>query len=1161
MATMETLEQALRQRASPTASSKRSLSDYQYSAGFAIFEGCSAYEDFIVPQLCRLIAPLFNSHMKISVLEIGPGPKSILGKLPHYFRQKIARYAAFEPNHIFATRLEKWLCAAPETEPPLLSLEGPPNIQCTPFNINRDTENSASVGSSNGNEKYNLVLFCHSMYGMKPEAKFIERALEMLVERPEDGLVVIFHRDRALQFDELVCYKTDSFYDGVVRVPDKDDVLDTFAAFVAGFIMQDMEADKAIRAEWREVCRALGNREDADPDHLLFNSPEIMVAFTRHATALPELIAQVPLVREKRIVKNREAHFYGCAATVRPTKIQHVQQCIQWALKHGVGLTVIGGGHSGHCLWPNVVSVDMAAFDQVHLLTREEKGETESDSHPLVVAEAGCKVTDIIHKSMEAGVTVPLGSRPSVGAGLWLQGGLGHLARLYGLACDHIVGAVLVSVKSGEVFCIGRVPSQHWPDGAVRPNNEIDLLWAIKGAGTNFGIIISVTFRTHVAPTYTIRNWVLPLSDDSEGQRKIQDFDNFVAGKLSRNCSADAYLYWESGQLHLGVTMFESSTTVKLSDKPPMSTSSPIDTILGPGDACRSMDGMSLFEAEMYISRMHGGHGGNKTSAFKRCLFLKGIGAVDITDRLLAAIRNRPTSLCYLHLLQGGGAITDVGADATAFSCRDWDFACVITGVWPRNRDGTEVSEAVKRWVYDVARDLLPFSSGAYGADLGPDPRDAALAAKAFGPNRPRLAQLKQSSDPHNVLAYACPLPRAPGEQTLIVLVTGESCAGKDYCANVWVAALNEKGLRARAVSISDATKQEYAAASGADFERLLYDRGYKEQHRSALTAFFHGQVHRKPRLPEEHFLNVVRGAVGLDVLLLTGMRDKAPVAALSYLVPDNRVIEVRVKASDKIRRVRGGCYRDERPADGSKINRENEPSTISSLSTALDYRPTLLFDNDTPGVETVKRFAEDYLLPFFHEDLRRLSNMVRLVPGFPRAGIDFRHVLNIAQQPEGLALCSSLLQSHFAGDWAKVDIIACCETGSLVFAPLLASQVNVPLALIREAGKLPPPTISVSRSASHISSLSLNAPTTKRIEIGRDVIPQGASVVVVDDTLATGETLVAVLQLLGKAGIPATKISILVIAEFPVHRGRDFLRQNGFGGVNIQSLLVYGTA
>jgi hypothetical protein len=85
----------------------------------------------------------------------------------------------------------------------------------------------------------------------------------------------------------------------------------------------------------------------------------------------------------------------------------------------------------------------------------------------------------------------------------------------------------------------------------------------------------------------------------------------------------------------------------------------------------------------------------------------------------------------------------------------------VITGVWARAQDGTEAARSVVRWVYNVAGDLLSLSSGAYGADLGPDPRDVALAAKAFGPNRPRLARLKHSLDPQNVLAYACPLPEA----------------------------------------------------------------------------------------------------------------------------------------------------------------------------------------------------------------------------------------------------------------------------------------------------------------------------------------------------------------------------------------------------------------
>ena len=74
-----------------------------------------------------------------------------------------------------------------------------------------------------------------------------------------------------------------------------------------------------------------------------------------------------------------------------------------------------------------------------------------------------------------------------------------------------------------------------------------------------------------------------------------------------------------------------------------------------------------------------------------------------------------------------------------------------------------------------------------------------------------------------------------------------------------------------------------------------------------------------------------------------------------------------------------------------------------------------------------------------------------------------------------------------------------------------------------------------------------------------RGVFPRGASVVVVDDVLATGETLCAVLKLLAEAGIGAEDVSIMVVAEFPVHRGREILRQRGFGRINIQSLLVFG--
>jgi adenine phosphoribosyltransferase len=396
-------------------------------------------------------------------------------------------------------------------------------------------------------------------------------------------------------------------------------------------------------------------------------------------------------------------------------------------------------------------------------------------------------------------------------------------------------------------------------------------------------------------------------------------------------------------------------------------------------------------------------------------------------------------------------------------------------------------------------------------------------------------------------------------EQKLIILVTGESCAGKDYCADVWVSVFlrcTHKSLKARAVSISHATKREYEAATDADLSRLLRDRAYKEQHRPALTTFFQGQIRQRPRLPEEHFLNVVYGAVDVDVLLITGMRDEAPVTAFSHLVPDSRLLEVHVQASKRTRQIRRGCQ----GGDGDGDDNKDSNNSGSNLM-ALDYRPSLIFDNDTTGNEAVKRFAEHYLLPFCNKDLQRLANMVRTVPDFPRSGIEFRHVLGISQQPGGLALCTSLLQIHFAGDWTKVHAVACCEVGGFVYASALASRVDVPLVLIREAGKLPPPTVSVIKPPSHISSLASNNSKEKRFEMEWDVIPRGASVVVVDDVLSTGETLCAVLKLLGKAGIGADDVSIMAVAEFPVHRGRELLRQRGFGRINIQSLLVFGGA
>lgn len=1177
MATLDSLKRVLRKTAEEETSSsppKQPLSDAQYSAGLDILKqgaGWLTYEDFIIPQTLQLLGPHFDSRTDVSVLEIGPGPKTLLSYLPRHLRHKIRKYKAFEPNNLFAARLEESLSPKSEGESALPNLESPPDICRQPFDAEDNKGGETPTGSSCvEGEKYDAIIFCHSMYGMKPKHVFIERALKMLTDFPHDlneaGLVLVFHRDnRALHLGSLACHKTTSFPNGVIGVADNDEELDFFASFVAGFSVQEgTDLGNTIRARWRKVCCDLGRREETQPGYLFFSSPELMVAFKFSSAWLRNLTDVVPLADEHKTVKNREARLHHPVPLVQPKDIYDVLHAVRFALDCDLGLTVVGGGHSGHCLWPNVISVDMSAFNHVHIVT-EEQSEADPTPNSLVVAESGCTTGDIIRKTMAEGLTVPMGSRPSVGAGMWLQGGIGHLAGLHGLACDAIVGAVIVSVKDyNQILCIGNVPTEHQPADAFRPENEADLLWAIKGAGTNFGIVISVTFQAYWSPTYRTWNWAVKLDDSHDAQQKISEFDKIVSNKLTRNTSADAYLYWDDDELHLGVTLFEALTHTPTSGSFETNMAR-MNSAWGPSDGPKVLDGIGLFDAGLYVSGMHGGHGGGKTSSFKRCVFLKDIGEPEVIECLVAAIESRPSPLCYLHLLHGGEAVTNIKADATAFGCRDWDFACVISGVWPRDQDGIEIARCVTQWVYDVADNFLVLSGcrGAYGADLGPDPRDFALSTKAFGPNRSKLAYLKRTMDPQDVLAYACPLPKTSLGQKIIILVTGESCAGKDFCADVWASVLSRRNIThheqvtARVVSISDATKRKYAAVTGADLGRLLWDRAYKEQHRPALTAFFKEKVRERQNFAEEQFLNVARVAADVDVLLITGMRDEAPLAAFSHLVPECRLIEVYVQASEQRRRSRGGR------GDGDGSDKASEGDAKQSEPTALSYRPSLIFINDMAGSEAAEKFAKQQLLPFLHHNLQDLADMVRMVPNFPRQGIDFRHVLGIAQERGGLDLCASLLKSHFAGHWDMVKSVACCETGGYIFASVLAQQVDVPLLLIRGSGKLPPPTVSVTKHLSYISSATTNDPSEGRVEMELHRVPrgEGAMVVVVDDVLSTGKTLCAVLQLLEMAGVRSENVIVMVLAEFPIHRGRELLRQSGFGRTSVQSLLVFGGA
>ncbi|KAF4338108.1 phosphoribosyl transferase domain protein [Fusarium beomiforme] len=1120
MATLNALKTALKQQVNaetPTIP----LSPEQYKDGFNFFvqdAGWETYQNFIIPQLSQLLST-FNSLSKISVLEIGPGPKSILKHLSPFLRKKITGYTAFEPSELYAENLQEWLSLM-DDESLFPALEAPV-VHCEPFGL-----------QSCRDERYNVILFCHSLYGMSHKEKIIRNCFDFLVEKPDDGMVIIFHRNGSLMLDNLVCHRYAIYPTGAITVKDEDEAIDRFAPFVAGSIPRDRRSREAVQAEWRRVCRELTGRDKKYQGHLVFSSPEIMIALTQHAVRLPELTTQVPLVPKPYKVKNRGAKHNNPAAIVRPVNISQIQECVQWALRCRTSLTVLSGGHSGHCLWPNTVAVDMSAFDKVHVDTPYD-----AEDHCWVVAEAGCKTGEVIREAMFQGVTVPLGSRPSVGAGLWLQGGIGHMARMNGLACDAIRGAVVVSVKTGQVFLVGHVPLHLQPPGAIRPDDEGGLLWALMGAGTNFGIIISVTFESFTAQLFSVSDEIHRLRNDGHAHIMLNTYGSGELNHLRHDCSTDVYLYNDNGRMHLGATFYRCATTTH-----GLASS----TSCGSKKKPKIVNAVELFDTEMYVSKLHGGHGGGKTSSFKRCVFLKDVHLTGANKVLVAALKDSPTPLCYFHMLNGGERVREA-AGSTSFGCRDWDLACVITGIWPRDQDGTPAADDVVRWVYQVVDNLLPLSQGVYGADLGPDPRDEALATRAFGPNRRRLIQLKKKFDPKNVLAYACPITQSGLPQKLVVLVTGEHGAGKDYCAWFWGGVLKARGYSSRVDSISESIKREYADATGADIKRLLSsnecDRRYQEEHRESISDYYNCQLKTRPRLAEEHFLAILNRDE-VDVLFITGMKEEAPVATLSHLVCGARLLDIWVNACQMIRSFRRWGYNDIREVDDE--------------FTDTNYLPSFTFDNDVADKDDVNAFANEHLLRFMSKDLQSLADMVTSVPDFPRQGIEFRHVLNIAQQKSGLDLCISLLRSHFSGDWANVNAIVTCEASGYVFASPFAKTMGILLVLIGKGNKLPPPKISVDRCSSHISSHILNATDEGRFEMHSNAIGGGDSVVVVDDVLATGETLVAVLKLLIKAGVKEDDVSVMVVAEFPIHRGREKLRENGFGRVAVQSLLVF---
>jgi FAD/FMN-containing dehydrogenase len=422
-----------------------------------------------------------------------------------------------------------------------------------------------------------------------------------------------------------------------------------------------------------------------------------------------------------------------------------VATCLAFARKHGVPVAARSGGHSyGGWSSGSGLVLDVGRLNSV----------TASGGSATV--GAGTRLIDVYAGLAGRGVTIPAGSCPTVGVtGLALGGGVGVTGRAYGLTCDNITSAEVVTA-----------------DGQIRTasaSSNSDLFWALRGGGGgNFGVVTSLSFRTHPAAecSYGFLSW--PWSKAAAVVRAWQAWAPSAPDALW----ADLHLLvWADGRTQLGTTVnylgpqSELSNLVDQLAVAPSSASLHTRSYLGTMQVMGGVSGWSQAASHLPGSlpgqspsgRVTRESYGAKSDVFTRPLSEAG------AEALVAAITRYPRTgpaggsagVAFDAL---GGAINRVGASDTAFVHRDGLFLAQYTANYPDGVVGGSGADRSWSWLSGVWSAMRPYASGqAYQNYI--DPRLADWEQAYYGANAARLRTVKRAYDPSGMFRFPQSVP------------------------------------------------------------------------------------------------------------------------------------------------------------------------------------------------------------------------------------------------------------------------------------------------------------------------------------------------------------------------------------------------------------------
>jgi FAD/FMN-containing dehydrogenase len=400
--------------------------------------------------------------------------------------------------------------------------------------------------------------------------------------------------------------------------------------------------------------------------------------------------------------------------------VTDVRAGVAAARKQGLDVAVRGGGHSvpGFGTGDDALVIDLSAM----------KGIRVDPQRRTARAEAGCTWGDLDHATHGFGLATPGGVVSTTGiSGLTLGGGIGHLTRGYGLSCDNLLSADVITAD-GEFV-------------TASEQEHDDLFWALRGGGGNFGVVTSLEYRLHELDTVYGGPVLYPLD---RAAHALEFYDDFIAHAPEE---LGAFFIFQiapplpfipeerHGETMCGIVTCWSGA---LEDGEP--ALAPLLEDVGPVAAHHI--GPTPYPA---LNSAFDGLYPDGLQHYWKADFVR-----ELTPGAIAAHLEHgplvPSVHSTMHLYPIDGAAGRVASDATAFAHRDARFAAVIAGVWPDPAD----NEANTRWVRDYWSAIHPHSEeGGYVNFMAGDDQDR--IRDNYAGNYDRLAAVKATYDPDNV--------------------------------------------------------------------------------------------------------------------------------------------------------------------------------------------------------------------------------------------------------------------------------------------------------------------------------------------------------------------------------------------------------------------------